>query len=709
MAKIKKMKDGANLYLDEKLHDNIFDYIDSHRALSARELKKEIFHHFENKGYDTRTSELHSTLKYILVDLLIGDRRLKLPYIRNILHNFRTIDQLVDMVSRQYGRGTIGSKALGMESAHAILNNAGIRKKYNITLPVYKPESYYLSSKLLLDFFNSNRHLGKYRRLKQKSFEYIIQVQNEIENDFENAKMPGSIENYLHKILREIHRPIIVRSSSKLEDNVEASFAGKYDSYFLSNEGSEHDRLEALVSAIKKIWRSLFSADAIIYRLKMGFLHRDEQMGILLQKVIGRKFDIEYDDPKTNHKIVYRLFAPVVAGVGFSRNLVYIFSKKMKQEDGLVRLVIGLGTRAVDRKFAHEASLSLPGFYPERNPYLRQKMSQSIMDCLDLSGHKIDSLEIGWLATHSTKFYDILFPFISIVKDGYLTRPTNHFELDFQGEPGKRITDNILVDFHNLLQIRRGLKGYSFPDEFRNIFSALEEHFGHPVDLEFALNTDSKGNPKFYILQCRALHEFEHVQRVIIPNFNKNDLLIEDRECLSHGFTGKSSEYIIYVDSLAYKNFRDKLSVARAIGKIVHHPIISDKGIVAIFPGRTGSNNEELGVPVHFSEISEINGLVEYGDEVLTTDISYGTHFYTGMIDVNIGFMPVQKNVNTTYFNEEFFRTMPTMTKKLVNDEKIEKVIRVIHITGIFKNKKAFLYLNGVEKRGVLILSKDSF
>jgi len=707
MAKMKKINKGAKLYSDKKLRNDIFDYIDSHRALSSRELKNKIFQHFEDKGFDTRRQEIHSTLKYILVDLLIGDRRLKLPSIRNILFNFRTIDQLVDMVSRQYGRGTIGSKALGMESAHAILNNAGIRKKHNILLPVFKPESYYLSSKLLLDFFNSNRHLGKYRRLKEKSFEYIMQVQNEIEDDFKNAKMPGAIENYLRKILREIHRPIIVRSSSKLEDNVEASFAGKYDSYFLANEGTEDERLEALISAIKKIWRSLFSADAIIYRLKMGFLHRDEQMGILLQKVIGRKFDIEYGDPKTSQKTLYRLFAPVAAGVGFSRNLVYILSKKMKQEDGLVRLVIGLGTRAVDRKFALEASLSLPGFFPERNPYLRQKMSQSIMDCLNLSGHKIESLEIGWLAKHSTKFYDILFPFLSILKDGYLTRPTNHFELEYQGEPGKRVSDNILIDFHNLLQIRRGLKGYSFSDEFRNIFSALEEQFGHPVDLEFALNIDSKGNPKFYILQCRALHEFEHVQRVTIPNFNKNDLLIEDQVCLSHGFTGRGSEYIIYVDSLAYKNFRDKLSVARAIGKIVHHHILSEKGIVAILPGRTGSNNEELGVPVHFSEISEIKGLVEYGDEVLTTDISYGTHFYTGMMDVNIGFMPVQKNVNTTYFNEEFFNTTPSITNKLINDKKMEKVIRVIHLSAIFKNKKAFLYLNGVEKRGVLILGKD--
>jgi pyruvate,water dikinase len=521
-----------------------------------------------------------------------------------------------------------------------------------------------------------------------------------------NAKMPKSIQQYLEKIINEIHRPIIVRSSSKLEDNPEASFAGKYDSYFLVNEGTKKERSKALELAIKKTWRSLFSADAIIYRVKVGFQHRDEQMGILIQKVIGRKFDIEYKNPKTDKVEKIRIFAPTIAGVGFSRNLIYILSKKMRQEDGLVRLVMGLGTRAVDRKFAHEASLSIPNFNPIQNPYLRKKMEQSIMDCLDLSENEIVPVPIAWAAKYSDKFYSLMNPFISVLKDASIRGLSSQFDIDYEGTFEDREGDNVIVDFHNFLQTNRW-KGFSFPNEFKNILRALEDNFGHPVDIEFAINIDDKGNPKFYILQSRAQVHFEESKQVKIPDHRPEDLLIENRDCLTHGFTGTGSDYLVYVDSMAYKNYSYKPAVARAIGKIVHHPSIIGNGSIVILPGRTGTNSPELGVPVKFNEISEINGLVEYGDTILTTDISYGTHFYTGIRDVNIGFMPVQKNDPNAYFNEMFFRISPSITAELLETDALDKVIRVIHLPSVVKSKKAFLYLNGVEKRGVLLLGDE--
>jgi len=444
----------------------------------------------------------------------------------------------------------------------------------------------------------------------------------------------------------------------------------------------------------------------MIYRIKMGFLHRDEQMGILIQKVIGRKFDIEYENPKTGKVEKIRIFAPTIAGVGFSRNLIYILSKRMRQEDGLVRLVMGLGTRAVDRKFAHEASLSIPNFNLTQNPYLRKKMEQSIMDCLDLSKNEIVPVPIAWAAKYSDKFYSLMNPFISVLKDSSIRGLSSQFDIEYEGTFENREGDNVIVDFHNFLQINKW-KGYSFPAEFKNILHALEENFGHPVDIEFAINIDDKGNPKFYILQSRAMVHFEESKQVRIPIHQPEDLLIENKDCLTHGFTGTGSEYLIYVDSVGYKNCADKSAVARAIGKIVHNPLIKEGGSIAILPGRTGTNSPELGVPVRFTEISEINGLVEYGDQILTSDISYGTHFYTGIRDVNIGFMPVQKDDPNAYFNEMFFRISPSITTELLETDVLDKVIRVIHLPSVIKSKRAFLYLNGVEKRGVLLLKGE--
>ncbi len=678
--------------------------IRKNRHLPPGQIKEILYQILTQHGYDPHKREHRLMLKSILLDLLVGDRRLRLKTIREALLNYRTVEQLIGMVLHQFGRGTIGLKALGLEAAHAILNHPRIRDKYGIDVPVKKPRSYYLGSNWLLEFLKLNdKKLGKYRRLKFETFERIMEVQEELEYDFLHSPMPRGVMRAIEEIIDNIRRPIIARSSSKLEDNPEASFAGKYASYFLANEGSREERINALEVAIKRIWRSVFSPDAIIYRLKMGLVRRDEQMGVLVQKVIGRKFEVVYPNPVTGEREIWRLFCPTIAGVGFSRNLIYILSPKMKQEDGMIRIVVGLGTRAVERQRAYEASLSLPSFFPERDPIRKQKMTQSTMDVLDLTNNQIIHVPVSWAAKYSGKFYEIVRPFISVIRHGYIQQLTSQHEIEFEGSPQQREWDNIIIDFHSILQSSTKWKGFNFPDQLRRMFRALETELQFPVDIEFAGNIDDKGNFNFYILQSRAQIFSETLQEVKIPRYRKNDVIIENNQCLTTGKTREGSEYLIYVNSAGYKNYPDKQMIARAIGKIVHYPPIKENGSIAILPGRTGSNNPELGVPVHFSEISELKGLVEYGDELITTDISYGTHFYSEIRDVNIQFMPVQKNDPNVFFNETFLNNAPSITRQIVADDEIEKVIRVIHLTAAFPGKKAYLYMNGLGKKGVLI------
>ena len=691
-------------YTLNELRPVIRKIIRKNHHLPPVKIKEILYDVLREHGYDPQRKEHRLMLKSMLLDILVGDRRLRLKTIREALLNYRTPEQLIGMVLHQFGRGTIGLKALGLEAAHAILNHPRIRQKYGINVPVKKPRSYYLGSNWLLEFLRLNENkLGKYRRLKLETFEHIIAVQEELEHDFLNSPMPRGVMRAIEEIIDNIRRPIIARSSSKLEDNPEASFAGKYASYFLANEGSREERIHALEMAIKRIWRSVFSPDAIIYRLKMGLVRRDEQMGVLVQKVIGRKFDVVYPNPETGEHEVWRLFCPTIAGVGFSRNLIYILSPKMKQEDGMVRIVVGLGTRAVERQRAYEASLSLPSFFPERDPLRKQKMTQSTMDVLDLTNNQIIPVPVSWAAKYSGKFYEIVRPFISVIRHGYVQQLTSQHEIQFEGSPQKREWDNIIIDFHSILQSSTKWKGFNFPDQMRRMFRALETELQFPVDIEFAGNIDDQGNFHFYILQSRAQIFSETLQEIKIPRYRKSDVIIENNKCLTTGKTREGSEYLIYVNSAAYKNYPDKQTIARAIGKIVHYPPIKENGSIAILPGRTGSNNPELGVPVHFSEISELRGLVEYGDELITTDISYGTHFYSEIRDVNIQFMPVQKNDPDVYFNETFLNNAPSITRQIVADDDIEKVIRVIHLTAAYPNKKAYLYMNGLGKKGVLL------
>ncbi len=692
---------------EKSLRKAVLNFLHSHPIKSEKRDKSVVLALARDHGFDPRKRQTHLLLKTILIDTLIGDRRLKVANIREVLARYRNLDQLLRMVRRQFGGGTIGSKALGLEASYAILSSPEIQKKYGFTMPVHSPQSYYLGSNLLLEFIRHNEStLGPFRKLKYEKFAALQAVQSEVEEAFRAARMPAHIHEYLERIVDEIRRPIIVRSSSKLEDNPDASFAGKYESYFLANEGPCEERLAQLEEAVKKIWRSVFSPDAIIYRQKMGLMTRDEQMGILLQKVIGRKFEVVYPDAKTGKTVRRRLFAPVIAGVGFSRNMIYILSTRMKQEDGMVRMVLGLGTRAVDRHRAYEVSLSLPGFFPERHPYRKQKMTQSTMDCLDLERNELVHVPVSWAALYSGKFYEMAHPFLSIVKE-FTERPlTSQYDIRFEGTPEKRVSDNIIINFHRLLQNHTKWAGYDFPDELRRILRALEENLGYPVDIEFCFNTDVKGSFRFYLLQSRAQLHSEGMEPIRIPRCSRRDTIIDNPLCLTNGRTREGSEFLLYVDSVAYKRWPDKSTIARAIGKIVHHPRVQAGGCIAIMPGRTGSNNPDLGVPVNFSEISELRALIEYGDDVLTTDISYGTHFYSEIRDVHIQFMPVQRNDPFVHFNDKLLLNAPSITRELLPGAGVEEVIRVIHLTAVFPPKKAFLYLNGIVKKGALVMHR---
>jgi hypothetical protein len=315
-------------------------------------------------------------IKVVLIRTLISDQ---LGYV-NIAKEWFTVSDLNEIRSRKIGPGKIGGKSAGILLAARILSEVGddaIKKCLRI------PESYYLGADLTYTFksYNSLMHWAgqKYKTDEQIRLDYP-----EIHKDFQEGQFPPDIMERLAELLDLVkHQPIIVRSSSLLEDNFGTSFAGKYESHFCPNQGSSRENLRDLMHAIARIYASVYNPDALLYRRARGLQDYDERMALLIQVVQGERFG--------------RYFLPDAAGVGFSRN-VYRWSSQIGRDEGFLRLVWGLGTRAVDRvgnDYTRLVALSHPLLHPESSPEDIQRYSQRFVDLIDLEENCFKTLPVA--------------------------------------------------------------------------------------------------------------------------------------------------------------------------------------------------------------------------------------------------------------------------------------------------------------------------
>jgi len=299
----------------------------------------------------------------------------------NIAKRFLRIDDffplLETVIYPPASHGKLGGKSAGLFLAMAILRAAG--ERFPELSSVKSPRTWYIVSDGLVDFIRLNSleevHNQKYVEIDQARREYphIVQI-------FKNSRFSSEMQDKLSVLLDDLEgKPIIVRSSSLLEDRLGAAFSGKYKSLFLANEGTKRQRLAALTDAIAEVYASIFGPDPIEYRAERGLLDMHEEMGIMIQEVVGQR--------------VGPYFLPAYAGVGFSHN-EFRWSHRIKREDGLLRVVPGLGTRAVDRVKDDYPILLAPG-----QPGLRVNISAE--EVLRYSPKKIDviNLETGAFET----------------------------------------------------------------------------------------------------------------------------------------------------------------------------------------------------------------------------------------------------------------------------------------------------------------------
>ena len=599
----------------------------------------------------------------------------------NTAKNYIEVSDFYDLsrriISPPKSHGKLGGKSSGLFLAEQIVKKS---PEYAAAIGTIKiPRTWYITSDGVLNFIEFN-HLEdlynrKYLEIEQVRREYphVVQV-------FKNSHFSPEIVKGLALALDDFEgRPLIVRSSSLLEDRAGTAFSGKYKSLFLANQGTKSERLTALMDAVAEVYASIFGPDPIEYRAERGLLDLHEEMGVMIQEVVGSR--------------VGKYFLPTFAGVAFSNN-EFRWSARINREDGLIRMVPGLGTRAVDRVGDDYPVLIAPG-----QPGLRANVTPD--EIVRYSPGKLDviNLESGRFETVLLK--DILeecgaeipgIPLLlSLAEEGGIHRP---LLIDWKAE-----AERLVVTFDGLTS------STPFVARMRALLRLLKEKTGKPVDIEFA--SDGKD---LYLLQCRPQSFGEDAASAPIPgDLSPDRILFEARRYVSNGRI-RDITHIVYIDPERYSGLPDADSlrrVGRAVGRL--NKVLPKRQFVLMGPGRWGSRGDiRLGVPVTYSDINNTAVLIEIARKRgnYVPDLSFGTHFFQDLVEASIRYLPLFPDDPDIAFQESFLRESPNILAAIAPDfADLAETVRVIDVPRATGGRILRILLNADEDHGVGFLA----
>ncbi|MBP1747520.1 MAG: pyruvate phosphate dikinase PEP/pyruvate-binding [Deltaproteobacteria bacterium] len=571
----------------------------------------------------------------------------------SLIREYFRLEDLIEIKERLIGTGFIGGKSTGMLLSRNILRKD---PAFDWSGHLEMHDSFYIGSDVFYSFIVQN---GLWRTLmSHKTKENYFESAIELKEKMLKGKFPEEVLEPFQLMLEYFGQsPIIVRSSSLLEDAFGNAFAGKYESYFCANQGSPEERFEKFEETVKKIFASTMNTDALTYRIQRGLDQQDEQMALLVQRVSG------------SHRKYY--FFPELAGVGLSHN-TFVWQKGLDPRAGMLRLVFGLGTRAVNRienDYPRIVALDNPSIRPFVKPQDSGRFSQHYVDVLNLEENLFESLTSS-----------------RVLGDGFDARLDLIATRD--GEASERMralgkyTDVWVLTFDELLS------STEFPGLMSKMLKRLESVYDYPVDIEFTANFNSDGKIQVNLLQCRPFQTKEdHTPAEIPANIRKNKILLKQEGNFMGGSVSKNIARIIYVDPKGYTGLQlsQKYSVARLVGKINKTIVSRDEMPTILFgPGRWGTTTPAMGVPVTFSEINNVAAIAEiaYKEGSLIPDLSFGTHFFQDMVEMDIFYMAVYPEQEDVIFNLSLLKSFPNILEELVpGNPEYADIIRVYDVS----------------------------
>ncbi len=585
-----------------------------------------------------------------LCQIMIGRERRMLDLAKQ---NF-SLHDLLNVKARLIGTGYVGGKAAGMLISRKILLRDA---SFDWARYLEPHDSFFIGSDVFYTYIVEN---GWWKlRMKQKTEEGYFEIARVLQEQMLEGSFPDEIEEQFWRVIEYFGQsPIIVRSSSLLEDAFGNAFAGKYESIFCVNQGTPEQRYKAFTDCVRRIFASTMNEDALTYRLQRGLSQHDEQMALLVQRVSG-----SYRG---------RYFFPDLAGVGISHN-TFVWKKGMDSKAGTLRLVLGLGTRAVNRvehDYPRIVALDVPLLRPHAGLGDTRKYSQHDVDILDVECNCLETIPATEVMKGSVD--PVVMDLVSV----------RDIEADQQmRERGIKGKEARILTFDKLLGES------SFPATMQKMLKKLEDSYAYPVDIEFTTNFTKNGSFQINLVQCRPLQTKGEGKRVTIPKrVEPQDILFESKGNFMGGSIAQPIKRIIYVDPQGYikLSLSEKYDIARLIGRLNRQ--IGDREKIPTLlmgPGRWGTTTPSLGVPVRFSEINNLSIIVEieYEGGSLVPELSFGTHFFQDLVETDIFYVALFPGKAQASFNRQWLEGLDNgLASLLPESAKYRDVVSVLNV-----------------------------
>lgn len=522
------------------------------------------------------------------------------------------------------GKGSLGGKARGLAFIDSLIKRNRILDMFeNVIITI--PRTVVLTTDVFDEYMEQNK-LYK-TGLSDMTDEDILK-------EFVKGRLPYRIHEDLLAFVHVVKNPIAIRSSSLLEDSYYQPFAGIYSTYMIPRVDNERKMIEMLSCAIKSVFASVFFKASKSYMASTSNIIDQEKMAIILQEVCGKQYD--------------NIFYPTFSGVARSINFYPIHPEK--SEDGVANIAFGLGKYIVEGG----TSIRFSPYYPKNilqlsSPQLALKETQNRFMALDLNPESfVPSTDDG---------VNILkLPVSGVVKDGSLKHLVSMYDMnnnmlhDTYDPAGKKI-----VSFSKILNYNT----FPLADILKTLLETGQREMNNPVEIEFAVNLDvPEGYPKvFNFLQIRPIVQNKEEIHEKLDSMDKSGLIISSNMAMGNGVYNTIRD-IIYVKSETFDSSKTR-DIAAVIDRLNQDFLRENRNYVLIGPGRWGSSDPWLGIPVKWAQISAARLIVESGLDRYRIDPSQGTHFFHNLTSFRVGYFTINPFIHDGYYDIDFLNNIP--------------------------------------------------
>ena len=564
--------------------------------------------------------------------------------LRPLVRQYFKLEDYFDVRLRMVGTGLIGGKACGMLLARKIVE----RNCPEIAARLEPHDSFYVGSDVFYSYIVENHFWDL--RVRQRRPEEYFSLAEPLAEKLRTGKFTKEMEDQFCKLLEYFGQdPIIVRSSSILEDGFGNAFAGKYESVFCANTGPMETRLAEFEDAVRQVYASTMSLSALAYRKDRGLAERDEQMALLVQRVSGSYYG--------------NVYMPCAAGVGYSYS-PYRFLKAIDPKAGMLRLVMGLGTSAVDRT---------EGSYPRLVSLDQPEVVSAVSSA---EKHRYSQRGVAYISGKTRRVEQALSNRIEPFLPDYMKKLLFEHDWDAERQFRERGSNREIL----FVSCAGLVKNKALMQDMREMMAEIQRVYQYPVDIEFTINLSEDGAYVINLLQCRPLQVFKDDGKTDMPEtFSPDKVVLECRDASMGLSLTQKIDAVVYVDPVAYYEmpYVDKTRVAKAIGQINWHFKQTGAHLILMVPGRVGTSSPELGVPTTFSDIDGFDAVFEIADSRAgySPELSYGSHIFQDLVEAKILYTAVFENERTKKFKPEKIKALPEITSQIIQD--------TAHIAGI--------------------------